>query len=250
MRIPLTKYGMPQVALFPLLTLALMLALVFVFFPAPWLLPVGIILGLVLIWMFSFFRDPRRGVPLDENVLLSPADGRVTDISPVDDGGLGRKAVRIGIFLSVFNVHINRAPCSVRIDGISYKKGAFKNALSPESGRVNESNDILMTRLSEPEDQLLVRQISGAIARHIVCAASEGGRYAQGERFGMIKFGSRTELYFPAAEDGRYDIAVKIGDAVRAGLTPLVRYKPGMNQVQTGTRGINQVQMGTNKGTN
>jgi phosphatidylserine decarboxylase len=216
---------MPQVALFPLLTLALMLALVFVFFPAPWLLPVGIILGLVLIWMFSFFRDPWRSVPLDENVLLSPADGRVTDISPVDEGsGLGRRAVRIGIFLSVFNVHINRAPCSVRIDGIRYKKGAFKNAMSAESGRVNESNDILMTRLSEPADQLLVRQISGAIARHIVCAASEGSRYAQGEQFGMIKFGSRTELYLPA-EEGRYDIAVKIGDVVRAGLTPLVRYK-------------------------
>ncbi|MDR3200299.1 MAG: phosphatidylserine decarboxylase [Spirochaetales bacterium] len=225
MRIPLTKYGLPQVALFPLLALALMTALAFVFFPAVWLIPLEIVLALVLIWMFSFFRDPHREVPKDEKILLSPADGKVTDISVVEDSALaGGKALRIGIFLSVFNVHINRAPCSVRIDRITYKKGAFKNAMSPESGRVNESNDILMTRLSAPVDQLLVRQISGAIARHIVCGAAEGGEYAQGERFGMIKFGSRTEMYLPTSEGGRYDVAVKIGDTVRAGLTPLIRY--------------------------
>jgi phosphatidylserine decarboxylase len=226
MRIPLTKYGLPQAALFPVLVLALMTALFCVFRPALWLVPVEAVLGLVLIWVFSFFRDPQREIPIDEKVLLSPADGKVTDISVLEnDGVLGNKALRIGIFLSVFNVHINRAPCAVRIEKTSYKKGAFKNAMSPESGRVNESNDILMTRLSPPDDKLVVRQISGAIARHIVCAASAGKEYAQGERFGMIKFGSRTELYLPTSEGGRYDIAVKIGDAVRAGLTPLVRYR-------------------------
>ncbi|MCL1818820.1 MAG: phosphatidylserine decarboxylase, partial [Spirochaetaceae bacterium] len=184
-----------------------------------------IALSLVLVWTFSFFRDPRREIPQDEKILLSPADGKVTDITVVEDGGvIGPNALRIGIFLSVFNVHINRAPCSVTIDKISYKKGSFKNAMSPESGRVNESNGILMTRLNPPADKLLVRQISGAIARHIVCAASEGRKYSQGEKFGMIKFGSRTELYLPSSEGGRYDIQVKIGDKVRAGLTPLVKY--------------------------
>jgi phosphatidylserine decarboxylase len=203
-----------------------MIGLAAVFRPAFWLVPAEIVLSLILIWMLSFFRDPGRRVARDETVLLSPADGKVTDISVIDDGGgLGQKALRIGIFLSVFNVHINRAPCSVRIDKITYKKGAYKNAMSPESGAVNESNDIMMTRLSEPHDRLLVRQISGAIARHIVCAAKAGGEYEQGERFGMIKFGSRTELYLPTSEGGRYDIAVKIGDAVRAGLTPLIRYR-------------------------
>jgi phosphatidylserine decarboxylase len=176
--------------------------------------------------MFSFFRDPRREIPRDEKILLSPADGKVTDVAVIDgDGELGQKVLRIGIFLSVFNVHINRAPCSVKIDKITYKKGAFKNAMSPESGRVNESNDLLMTRLFEPSDRLLVRQISGAIARHIVCAAKEGAEYGQGESFGMIKFGSRTELYLPSSEGGRYDILIKIGDAVRAGLSPLIRYR-------------------------
>lgn len=201
-----------------------MIAVFFVFRPASWLVPVEIVLALILIWMFSFFRDPARTVPQDEKVLLSPADGRVTDITLVEaDSPLGVKTLRIGIFLSVFNVHINRVPCSAGIDKVTYKKGAFKNAMSPESGRVNESNDVLMTRLAEPKDTLLVRQISGAIARHIVCAAEPGYEYRQGERFGMIKFGSRTELHLPAS-DG-YDVEVKIGDSVKAGLSPLVRYR-------------------------
>jgi phosphatidylserine decarboxylase len=226
MRIPLTKYGLPQLVLFPGLTCAVMIALFAFFGPAPWLLTAEILLSLILIWMFSFFRDPHREIPRDEKVLLSPADGKVTDICVTGDGGeAGEKALRIGIFLSVFNVHINRAPCSLRIDRISYKKGAYKNAMSPESSKVNESNDIVATRLAEPRDRILIRQISGAIARHIVCAAKPGGEYEQGERFGMIKFGSRTELYLPTSEGGRYDIAVNIGDAVRAGLTPLVRYR-------------------------
>ena len=225
MRIPLTKYGLPQVAVFPALLIGIMAALAYLAAPAVWLVPAEIALSLVLVWAFSFFRDPLREIPQDEKILLSPADGKVTDITVVEDGGvLGPNALRIGIFLSVFNVHINRAPCSVTIDTISYKKGSSKNAMSPESGRANESNDILMTRLDSPTDKLLVRQVSGAIARHIVCAAAEGRTYSQGEKFGMIKFGSRTELYLPSSEGGRYDIQVKIGDKVRAGLTPLVKY--------------------------
>ena len=226
MRIPLTKYGLPQVAVFPGLLAALMAALAVIFAPAPWLAPAEGALALVLVWALSFFRDPARVSPRDEKILLSPADGKVTDITIVEDcEELGGKALRIGIFLSIFNVHINRAPCSVTVGKITYKKGAFKNALSPESGRVNESNDLVMTRREAPQDKLLVRQVSGAIARHIVCAAQEGGAYAQGEKFGMIKFGSRTELYVPSSEGGRYDIVVQIGNTVRAGLTPLVRYR-------------------------
>ncbi|MCL1818051.1 MAG: phosphatidylserine decarboxylase, partial [Spirochaetaceae bacterium] len=170
MRIPLTKYGLPQVAVFPALLIGIMAALAYLAAPAVWLVPAEIALSLVLVWAFSFFRDPLREIPQDEKILLSPADGKVTDITVVEDGGvLGPNALRIGIFLSVFNVHINRAPCSVTIDTVSYKKGSFKNAMSPESGRVNESNDILMTRTGPPADKLLVRQVSGAIARHIVC---------------------------------------------------------------------------------
>jgi phosphatidylserine decarboxylase len=223
MHSPLTRYGLPQVAVYPLLAF-LAMAVCFVFLKdARVLIPVEIVLFFVLLWMLSFFRDPARTVNNDETVLFSPADGTVTDIAIVDDSVLGKGALRIGMFLSIFNVHINRVPCSVRIEKVSYKKGEFINAFSAEAGRVNESNDILMVRLAEPKDRLLVRQISGAIARHIVCEAVEGAEYKQGEKFGMIKFGSRTELYLAAGSN--YEAVVKIGDKVRAGLTPLVTYR-------------------------
>ena len=223
MSFPLTKYGLPQVVIYPVLVLVLMFILFIVFRPAIWLIPAEILLFLVFIWMLSFFRDPVRNIEYDENVLLSPADGTITDIDVVDCVELGTKTLRIGMFLSVFNVHVNRMPCSVRIEKVTYKKGKFINAMSRESSKINESNDTAMLRLVEPKDRLLLRQVSGAVARHIVCEAREGSEYRQGEKFGMIKFGSRAELYLP--EGNHYEVAVKIGDPARAGLTALVRYK-------------------------
>ena len=233
MHMPLTKYGLPQVAVYPAIILAVMAVLY-----AVWnvlILPCGIlllaaeiILFLIFVWMLLFFRNPRRIIPLDENVLLSPADGTVTEIEETECPELGGKAVRIGIFLSVINVHINRAPCTVGIEKVTYRKGKFKNAMAGDSGRVNESNDILMKRSAEPRDLLLVRQVSGAIARRIVCEAAPGKEYTQGAAFGMIKFGSRTELYIPLKETGSqagYDITVKPGDKVNAGLSPLAVYR-------------------------
>ena len=225
MHIPLTKYGLPQVLVYPLGVLALM-TVMFILFPKGVLVALAEgILFAVLIWILMFFRDPRREIPFDESVLLSPADGTITDICEVEDPGLGNKALRIGMFLSIFNVHLNRMPCSVRVESVRYKEGKFINAMSADSGRINESNEILMTRLIEPQDKLLVRQVSGAIARRIVCKAEPGMEYTQGFAFGMIKFGSRTELYLSLPEGG-YDITVKIGDKVRAGLSPLIVYKP------------------------
>jgi phosphatidylserine decarboxylase len=223
MRISLTKYGLPQVVIYPLLVLVLMIILFAAFRQAPWLIAAEIILFLVFLWMLSFFRDPQRNIVYDEKVLLSPADGTITDIDEVDCVEKRGKTLRIGMFLSIFNVHVNRVPCSVRIEKLTYKKGKFKNAMSVESSKVNESNDILMVRIAEPKDRLLLRQISGAVARHIVCKAGEGSEYRQGEKFGMIKFGSRAELYLP--EGKSYDVLIKVGDPVRAGLTPLVRYR-------------------------
>jgi phosphatidylserine decarboxylase len=213
---------MPQVLIYPLAVLVLMVVL-FVFLPVGILLIAAeTVLFLIFVWTLMFFRDPPRKISLDERVLLSPADGTITDISETECPELGGKALRIGMFLSIFNVHINRMPCSVRVESVTYKKGQFKNAMSADSGRVNESNGVLVTRLAEPQDRLLLRQVSGAIARHIVCKAETGQEFAQGLAFGMIKFGSRTELYLPVRE---FDIAVKIGDKVNAGLTPLVVYK-------------------------
>jgi len=245
MRIPLTRYGLPQVVIYPLAVLvAMILYLVIALrsFPGwaigtPWgvltFWAVELALLATLAWSLSFFRDPRRQVPQDHALLLAPADGTIMDIETVDEKDfIGGPALRIGIFLSIFNVHINRSPCEVRIEKITYRPGKFLNAMSPRAGKINESNDVAMVRTDGPSGanpqfaianpKLMVRQVSGAIARRIVCAASEGQQLAAGQRFGMIKFGSRTELYVPASED--MQCAVRIGDKVKAGVSPLVRY--------------------------
>jgi len=227
MRIPLTKYGLPQVVAFPAMILAVMVT-VYIAGAKAIMSPtavtiVEVIMAVLLIWVLAFFRDPYREVPNGDNILVSPADGKVTDIEAVEENDVIKgKALRVGIFLDIFSVHINRMPCAVRIDKITYKPGRYTNAMNPASGRVNESNDIAMTRLAEPKDALLVRQISGAIARRIVCRAGVGQDFACGERFGMIKFGSRTELYLPARDDVK--CVAKVGDKVKAGETILAKY--------------------------
>jgi len=227
MRIPLTKYGFPQMVVFPAMILVVM-ATVYIAGSSDIMSPtavtiVEVIMGILLIWVLAFFRDPKREIPESGNILVSPADGSITDIEVVEENDvIGGKAIRIGIFLTIFDVHINRTPCAARIDKVTYRPGQYTNAMNPSSGRVNESNDIAMKRLAEPKDALLVRQISGAIARRIVCEAAVGADFACGERFGMIKFGSRTELYVPARDDVK--CVVKVGDKVKAGETILIEY--------------------------
>jgi phosphatidylserine decarboxylase len=174
MRIPLTKYGWPQVFVFPLIVFAVM-----VIFPPVvpalgglplWaVLLVEVILASICILIFAFFRDPYRDPPSDTNLLLAPADGRVTDIEIVDeDNFIGGPALRVGIFLSIFSTHINRAPCNVKVEKITYRKGQYKNPANLQSGRVNESNNLDLVRTDGPQQRLIVRQISGAIVRRIV----------------------------------------------------------------------------------
>ncbi|MBN1391396.1 MAG: phosphatidylserine decarboxylase family protein [Sedimentisphaerales bacterium] len=227
MRVSLTKYGWPEVAVFPAIVLGAMIVYLAagVLYLSGWAIIAGeAVLAIVFIWVLAFFRDPQRLSPQDSSLLLSPADGEITDIEIVkEDDFIGEHVIRIGIFLSIFNVHINRAPCNVRVEKISYKKGRYKNAASPDAGRVNESNNLYITKTDSPRDKLIVRQISGAIARRIVCAAKEGQELTGGEKFGMIKFGSRTELYLPARTNVK--CLVRRGDKVKAGVTPLVRYE-------------------------
>jgi len=227
MRIPLTKYGWPQVVALPAIVASAML-IASVGWPDHWpargLVLVEAALAITLIWILCFFRDPRRAVPTDKNVLLAPADGKVTDIGIVEENDfIGGAALRIGIFLSIFDTHINRAPCNVKVEKVTYRPGKYKNAMIPKSGLVNESNDLGLLRTDNPQDRLIVRQISGAIARRIVCATVQGKSLAGGEKFGMIKFGSRTELYLPVRENAK--CLVRIGDKVKAGMSPLVRYE-------------------------
>ena len=227
MRIPLTKYGLPQVVVYPAVVLAVMVVFpltIAAFLPNWAVLAIEVILAVILIWALMFFRDPERRCPANPNLLLAPADGRITEIETVSETNfIGGPALRIGIFLSIFDTHINRAPCNVKIQKITYKKGKYLNAMNPQSGRLNESNELDLIRTDTPKDRLIVRQISGAIARRIVCETKEGRELSGGQKFGMIKFGSRTELYLPIHENAK--CFVKIGDKVKAGITPLVKYE-------------------------
>jgi phosphatidylserine decarboxylase len=228
MRIPLTRYGLPEVVVFPAIILAAMVVCLVtgLAYLNPWIVVlVEVLLAVALIWVLSFFRDPPRLSPSDTEVLLAPADGKITDIETVEANDfISEPALRIGICLSIFDPHINRAPCNVKVENITYRPGKFKIAMSPDAAKVNESNDIEMTRIDSPEHKLVVRQISGAIARRIVCTARQGQQLTGGEKFGMIKFGSRTELYLPVRENTT--CLVQRGDKVKAGLTPLVKYQP------------------------
>jgi phosphatidylserine decarboxylase len=229
MRFALTKYGWPQIIIFPAMVLAAMILVASLSSLVPrlsiWVI-VSIEAGfaVVLISVLFFFRDPYRVSPVDKSLLLAPADGRITDIETIEENGfIGGPALKIGIFLSIFDAHINRAPCNVSVEKIAYRPGRYKNAANPSSAKVNESNELDLRRTDHPPDRLIVRQISGAIARRIVCLAREGQKLSGGEKFGMIKCGSRTELYVAAA--GNMKILVRVGDRVKAGLTPLIRYE-------------------------
>jgi len=212
LRIPFAKYGYRELCLFA----GIFVVLAAVGYWLWW--PLAVVFGLLAAQVVWFFRDPPRTVPQGHGLLVSPADGTVTDISDVENAEfIGGPARRIGIFLSIFSVHINRAPCAGTVSYIGYHKGKFINALKPESSADNESNSVGLT-LPEPAGaRLLVRQISGAIARRIVCDCKQGDSLARGERFGMIKFGSRTELFIPRHLP--FEVAVKIGQKVKAGAT-------------------------------
>lgn len=235
MRIPLTHYGLPQVVLFPAIIAALMIVYFWIvqrFLQPACAYPIAIvivwlpevILLVVLVWMLCFFRDPVRRCPQDPSLLLSPADGTITAIETLDSyPGFTGSVLRIEIFLNILDVHINRIPCAAKIGIVTYKPGKFLDARNPECHKVNEANEVELFRIQEPTDRLLVRQISGAIARRIVCEAKTGQEFTAGQKFGMIKFGSCTELFVPVRENLKCEVGVK--DKVKAGLTILARYE-------------------------
>lgn len=177
--------------------------------------PLALVVLPVLLWLFAFFRDPERVVPVDQHVMVSPADGKVSDITELPNHELlGGPCVRVGIFLSVFNVHINRSPCDGRVVEVIYKRGRFINAMKHnEASSQNESNTIVLAEPAGERRVAIVKQIVGLIARRIIFTADKGDTLKRGERIGMIKFGSRTELYIPKWLDPQ--IKVQIGQNVR-----------------------------------
>src|SRR6476620_5733531 len=176
---------------------------------------VAIIFVPVLIFLFAFFRDPERHVTAEQHAMVSPADGKVSDITEVEhDELLGGPAIRIGIFLSVFNVHVNRAPCDGKVLSITYKKGKFINAMKHnEASTDNESNTVVNGEATTGKPIAVVKQIVGLIARRIIFTAEKGEVIHRGQRIGMIKFGSRTELSIPKWLDPQ--VKVEIGQTVR-----------------------------------
>jgi phosphatidylserine decarboxylase len=188
----------------------------------------AIVLGLFSAWAFwlfvllflctiAFFRDPARAAPADPNVIVAAADGTVMDIVEMDENEvLKNKTRRVGIFLSIFDVHTNRAPIDGRIVYRQHRPGLFLDARRPDCSAKNES---MTWAFENPRVTIVVRQIAGVIARRIVAWANVGDELKKGERFGMIRFGSRTELYLPITAE----VLVKVGDHVLAGSTIIAR---------------------------
>lgn len=232
-RIPFARAGLAELLIFSLLTFGPATGLVVWLLAAPetFSSPAGpvcawgavaalVVVGGLIVW---FFRDPWREVPSGAGLIVSPADGTVVEVEELEhDEFIGGPAVKIGIFLSIFNVHLNRAPVAARVIGVRYRRGKFLNALRAESARENEQLSVRLQEPAAPFRRYVVTQITGALARRIVCWIKPGDELARGERFGMIKLGSRTELVMP--RDAALAIHVKPGDKVRAGLSVLASY--------------------------
>jgi phosphatidylserine decarboxylase len=216
-RLPFARPGLAELILLAGGCFALAVLFYFFFWPAA---IVAAVLGLFVV---SFFRNPRRIIPTEAGLVVSPADGKIVAIERIEhDEFIGGPAMLIGIFLSVFNVHVNRSPIDARVIGVTYRKGKYLNALKAASARENEQLAVRLEEIAPPYRRMIVRQIAGAIARRIVCDLKPGDEVARGQLYGMIKFGSRTELLMP--DEPGLEIRVQLGATVRGGATVLAEY--------------------------
>ena len=200
MRIPVAAEG--WVFIFPPAVLACILGWM------GWWAGAGIFGGLALAFL-GFFRDPERTPPGVPGAVLAPADGTVMGIAPAEDPWVG-PAMRMSIFLSPLDVHINRTPVAGCVRGVEYAAGRFRAAYKPEA---SEENERCTVALDGDQARIAVRQIAGVLARRIVCRVRAGDTVQAGERYGLIRFGSRTDLFVPRGADAR----VRVGDRVRGG---------------------------------
>lgn len=206
-QVPIAKEGYPFIFLLAFCTLlAGMLGMTTATF----------VLFIVTIFVLGFFRDPERFGPNQDDALIAPADGKIILVERVsDDRFTGDDALKISIFMNVFNVHVNRLPYSGKVARILYRPGKFYSADSDRGGLQNE---YCATIITTPQgEKLAVVQIAGLIARRIVCWLEEGDQVTRGRRFGLIRFGSRVDLYLPPGTE----LAIKPGQKVRAGETVL-----------------------------
>jgi len=203
MRSPIAKEGYPFI--FPVLLLAL-------FFLGFNCNALGVFFILLDIFIIYFFRDPNREVPDGANLIISPADGKVVQIKKDIKDPLGDNFTQVSIFLSVFNVHINRSPIQGEVVKVEYNKGKFLAAFNEKASLLNEQNAVT---IKGADISLRVNQIAGLIARRIVCWVKGKQQIECGERFGLIRFGSRVDIFLP----GTVGINVSIGDKVKGGLS-------------------------------
>ena len=196
----LAKDGLPTVIIF-----AVLAALFTAFLPWRWGMSMCVLFGFML-W---FYRDPNRVFPKGENIFASPADGTVIEIEPAEHPFTGASQ-KVGIFMSLFSVHINRAPCEGTVEYLEYVPGKKLATLAPKASEVNERNYVGLRTIHGP---VLLVQIAGMLARRIVCRVKRGDVLSAGERYGMIKLGSKVDIHLPAD----VKLTIKVGDKVYAG---------------------------------
>jgi phosphatidylserine decarboxylase len=181
---------------------------------------VGIILIALALFVFYFFRDPERVIPVEPGAVVSPADGRIVVIT--DEPNNGKPGKRVSIFLAIWNVHVNRSPEAGTITGMQYRPGKFLAAMVARASAENEQNVI---SLSTASGEMMFKQIAGLIARRVVCWKKQGDVVARGERIGLVRFGSRVDLWVPPEAE----ILVKLGDNVKGGSSVLARWPASAN---------------------
>jgi phosphatidylserine decarboxylase len=180
--------------------------------------------GLLAVALLMFYRDPPRRPTVGEDLLLAPADGKIVRVErDYRANGSDSAELRVVIFLSVLDVHINRSPCAGTVIDVTHHPGEFLNALRPEATIRNENNLVTVRPRPPLPGPVHVRQIAGVLARRVVCTLEPGAEVSAGERFGMIKFGSQTEIRVP--EDRRWELRVAVGDRVKAGLDVLAQLR-------------------------
>lgn len=201
------KTGIP-IALEGLKLIIPLAVLTVVFFLLQWTIAGFVSLALTLFVLF-FFRDPRRVIPPGDGLVVSPADGKVVAVADIyEKDYLHKDATRISIFLSIFNVHVNRAPISGMIESVSYNPGKFHVAALDKASLENEQTAVV---IAGGNTKILVKQIAGIIARRIICYVQPGDVVEKGERYGLICFGSRMDIFLPE----NFEIRVKVGDRVK-----------------------------------
>ncbi|HPV49335.1 MAG TPA: phosphatidylserine decarboxylase family protein [Smithellaceae bacterium] len=198
---------------FPFIIVSIIITIAAFYFGFTWL---AVFLAALTVFIICFFRNPQRKFQDEKNLVISPADGKVIKIEDVElEGQMSGRFKKISIFMNVFNVHVNRAPYNGTIEKIIYHKGKFLSANLDKASAENERNEIM---IRTPDGKVVwVVQIAGLIARRIVCWTASGTTVSKGERIGMIRFGSRVEVFLPADSS----IVVKLDDQVRAGKTHL-----------------------------